>query len=269
MILSEPFIACNECNQLFCLKCFSCGSETKVHKSDHSYTIRKDDFFLFKGSRWIAREEKVFLNLIYSYGVGNWDEISALMNKTPHEVQSHFFKYYFEGILGQRVGLNNNAYVRHFVPHILKTNDLEPPRPEENGYLARSMAGYRFARSDFDVPFDNSAESLFNNLSLNADEDYENDHQMRQIANEVNCAIFRAYNHRLKERNRRYRVIKNHGLLLQRKTLSWLSQYSDIFQNHSSIRRFATFMQISDSTSFDFLMESIKLFIDTKRSLFR
>jgi transcriptional adapter 2-alpha len=266
--LSEPYVSCAECSELFCLSCFSMGSETKVHRSDHSYTIRHDDFPLFPGCDWTAQEEKKILNLVFSLGVGNWDEIGESMKKPADECRSHFHKFYFDGVFGKRLSLTNkNAYVRHIVPYIMKSNTLDPPRGDINHFICKSMAGYRFARSDFDVPYDNSAESILNDIVLDKYETSDKD--MNEVVEEINLAMFRAYNHRLKERHRRFQVVRDHGLILQRKTLAWLSIYSEIFPHHSDLGKMAAFIQISDPTSFDVLMESLKLFFDTKRYLYR
>lgn len=241
--------------------------ETQNHKNYHSYNIRKDDFELFSGCEWTAREEKIFLNAMLKCGVGNWDEISAALQKSPKDCRAHFHAFYFDGVFGKKLGLSSkDAYARHNVPYLLKTNSLEPPRGDENSFVSTSMSGYRFARSEFDVPYDNSAESILNNINVNGDETNEKD---TQIMSELNCALFRAYNHRLRERYRRYRIIKNHGLILQRKTLAWLSKYTELFHRHSDIGKFASFMQICEPMSFDFLMESMMYFFDKKRYLYR
>jgi transcriptional adapter 2-alpha len=253
------------------LSCFSQGSETPKHKSDHSYSIRRDDFTLFPNSNWTAREEKEFLNLMHKFGVGNWDEISAFMTKkSPFECRAHFYKFYFDGVFNSNLGLTNeNAYVRHNVSYLFKANSVDPPRGDLNSFLSKSMAGYRFARSEFDIPYDNSAESILNNITLDVYDIFSKDPQTQKLISELNCALLRAYNHRLQERKRRYRIISQHGLIVQRKTLAWLSKYSEVFQHHSSMTKFSAFMQISDPMSFDFLLESMKHFHDTKRYLYR
>lgn len=267
--MQEPFVSCFECSELFCLKCFSGGSETNRHKNDHSYTIRRDDFTLFEKSGWTAREEKIFLNLMYSLGVGNWDEIGSTMAKPAEECRVHFYQFYFDGVFGRQMSLSNeDAYLPHVVPYLMKNNTLDPPRGDRNHFIYKSMAGYRFSRSDFDVPYDNSAESLLN-TTIDIDELSKVDDETKESICELNFAMFRAYNHRLKERRRRYKVVRDHGLILQRKTLAWLSRYSEVFHHTSDIGKFAAFMQISDPTSFDFLMESLKHFFDTKRQLYR
>lgn len=192
------------------------------------------------------------------------------MKKSSRECRAHFYNFYFDGPFVEQLGLSNqSAYLPHVVPYLMKTNTLEPPRGDLNHFIHNSMAGYRFARSDFDVPFDNSAESLLRNSIIENDDQSESDLETNRIIPELNCAVIRAYNHRLKERKRRYKIVSDHGLILQRKTLAWLSRYSEVFRNSSDIGKFAAFMQISDPTSFDFLMESLKHFLDTKRELYR
>lgn len=155
------------------------------------------------------------------------------------------------------------------MPYLFKANSLDPPRGDINNPITKYMAGYRACRSDFDIPFDHSAESILNSISIDDDGVFENDEDMKELMKELKYAMFRAYNNRLKERKRIYHVVQNHGLIVQRKTLAWLSRYSDVFQHHTKLGRFAAFIQISDPSSFDFLLESMKLFHDTKLSLYK
>lgn len=212
----------------------------------------------------------MFLNLILSYGVGNWEEISSLINKSPEQCRTHFYSFYFDGTFGEQLGLSNeNAYVRHNIPYLMRTSSLEPPRGDDKNFISQSMSGYRFARSEFDIPYDNSAEAILNKIILDDDEAFEIDPEMKKLNSELTCALFRSYNHRLKERKRRYCIMQNHGLILQRKTLAWLSRYSEVFHSHSDFRKFTALMQITDPTSYEFLLESLKLYFDTKRYLYR
>lgn len=264
-------MSCAECFEIFCLSCFAAGSETNVHKSDHNYKIQHDDFKLFQSCNWSASEEKAFLNALLSCGVGNWEDISEeIIGKSPEECRSHFHEFYFSGVLGKQFNPSiENAYVRLNIPFLLKTNSLDPPRGDDKNFISQSMSGYRYALSAFDVPYDSSAESIIKNVISPDDEAYIQDKELRDIVSEMSCAVLRAYNHRLKERNRRYSVVQSHGLILQRKTLAWLSKYSDAFPQPSAMGKFVTFLQISEPTTFDFLMESLKLFSDTKRYLYR
>src|SRR5690349_20333459 len=106
-----------------------------------------------------------------------------------------------------------NAYTRHNVPYLLRTNSLDPPRGDEKNFISQSMSGYRFARSDFDFPYDSSAESILKHVMLSDEIVFEKDKEMNEVISELNCAMLRAYNHRLKERKRRYGVVQRHGLI--------------------------------------------------------
>jgi hypothetical protein len=61
--------------------------------------------------------------------------------------------------------------------------------------------------------------------------------------------------------------------MIHRKTLSWMARNYDIFSNlktkNSTNGRFISFMQLSDGISFDFLVESLKYALDTKKYLQR
>lgn len=88
---------------------------------------------------------------------------------------------------------------RHFywpetIPFIYKSNSIEPPRHNVDMMHTKHMAGYRYARSEFDTPYDVSAESLVSHLHMDKDwgEQYE------AIGNALNCAVLNAYNHRLR-----------------------------------------------------------------------
>lgn len=217
----------------------------------------------------------MFLNAIQYCGVGNWDEISVeLGNKSPEECRNHFHEFYFSGVLGRENNLEeDNACVRYNVPYILQTNSLDPPRDNTRNFILQSMSGYRFARSDFDIPFDHSAESTIINVISYDDGAFEQNEepseQLKYFIEELSCSMLRAYNHRLKERKRIYCNVRKHGLILQRKILAWLSKYSEVFHHPSVTKKFVAFTQISDPTSFDFLMESLKVFSSTKKYLYR
>lgn len=70
---------------------------------------------------------------------------------------------------------------------------LEPPRPTLDSATFKLMAGYHSGRSEFDTPFDNSAETIVSGLSL-----CEWPPADQEIGDTLNCAMFMAYNHRLK-----------------------------------------------------------------------
>lgn len=193
--MHEPFITCAECaSHRSCLKCFSVGAEIASHENTHAYVITHDNVKIFPNSNWSAREERRLLDLLLQCGVGNWNDIStALQTKSPQECREHYLTYYFDGIFSKTLGLTKYPYVRLCVPYLFKTNTIEPPRHNLEMIHSKYMAGYRFARSDFDTPYDISAESIVSDLKIKKDwgEDYED------IGEELNCAMVRAYNNRL------------------------------------------------------------------------
>lgn len=152
--------------------------------------------FTFTSNNWSARDEKKFLNLILSHGYGNWDDIAKLMDgtKTPSECMDHYHKYYFDGLFEKVIGLTKNPYFPENVPYLYKMKSLEPPRPTLDSITFKMMAGYQSARSEFDTPYDNSAESIVSNLVQNNDWM----HVDQDVGNILNCSMFTVYNNRLK-----------------------------------------------------------------------
>lgn len=193
IVLAEPYIKCADCiDEFFCLKCFACGRETQQHRNNHSYVIRHDNICVFPGCNWSAKEEKQFLDLIRLHGYGNWDDIAKLMNtKSAIECCEHYHQYYFGGIFEKIIGLCREPYFPERIPYVYKMKSLEPPRPTLDSATFKLMAGYHSGRSEFDTPFDNSAETMVSNLNL-----YEWPID-QEIGDTLNCAMFMAYSHRL------------------------------------------------------------------------
>lgn len=196
--LNEPFISCAQCSSpehRSCLKCFSCGAETQTHANTHPYVITHDNVKVFPNSNWSAREERHLLELIQQRGFANWDDIALGMTmKSATECRDHYMEYYFDGIFMKTCGLTKHPYAPLRVPYLYKTNTIEPPRHNLDMIHSKYMGGYRFSRSDFDTPYDVSAESLVSHLELAPEwgEDYED------VGNELNAAVFTAFNNRLR-----------------------------------------------------------------------
>lgn len=213
--LEEPYISCAECPQYFCLDCFSCGTENSIHKTTHSYRVlRVDNIRIFQNTDWYAYEEKRLLDLLLVHGYGNWDDIAkAIKTRSPEECRDHYLSCYFGGIFEKTMGLSNDSYQSEIVPYMYKMSSIDPPRYDIDNINFKRMAGYRCARSDFDTPYDTTAETLISNLALmndenellkddeydeneqNGDSNYLNEH--KDVYEELNCAMVNAYNHRL------------------------------------------------------------------------
>lgn len=194
--LIEPYITCAQCpRHLSCLKCFANGAETSTHLSNHNYIITHDNIKLFPNSNWSAREERRLLELIQQHGFGNWNDIArTLQTKDADECERHYLDNYFDGIFMKICGLTKHPYSRLVVPFRYKSNSIDPPRHTMEMINSKLVAGYRFARSDFDTPYDVSAESLVSQLHT----PNEWGDEFREIGEELNAAMFVAYNNRLR-----------------------------------------------------------------------
>lgn len=196
IFLEPPFIDCADCSLLLCLNCFSYGTELENHKSDHSYVIVHDNIQVFPNTNWTAKEEKLLLELIVSFGYGNWHNISkAMKTRSSTECQEHYNLCYFDGIFRKLLGLTNEVYRPIRTPFLFKLNTIDPPRTD-NSEVAKNMAGYRAARGEFDIPYDKSAESILTDLDGCFYGDWSE--EIVHVAKTLQCAILIAYNRRLR-----------------------------------------------------------------------
>ena len=75
MLLHEPYVQCQGCgckeaNVLICTACFSKGREFGSHRSNHDFSVVKNNFSLFTGSGggWTANEVLLLLNGVLKFG---------------------------------------------------------------------------------------------------------------------------------------------------------------------------------------------------------
>ncbi|XP_055375327.1 transcriptional adapter 2A isoform X2 [Condylostylus longicornis] len=264
--LQLPYIKCAECPSFLCVKCFAKGKETLIHNNSHNYIVVHESLELFPNSNWTIADERKLLECLETWGYGNWEDIaSAMANKfSKEECAQHYHKYYFDGIFEKRLGLTNQYYFPERIPYFYKMVSVDPPRCETvDSFHFNNMDGYRCARSDFDIPYDKSAETLINeintndiNISDNKDDDDEN-YEMKIISKaeeNLKIGVVQAYNNRIKERKRRYRIMQEHGLLVPNKTQSWLSKYNEAIKMH--------FNPLSNK------FESLQYYIELKKYLY-
>lgn len=259
-----------------CLLCFSNGAENSIHKNTHSYIIRDDKINVFTTTTttWTAYEEKLLLDLILKHGFANWDDISKDMHtKNSIECKEHYFNNYFGGIFEKTLGLTLNTYDRDIVPHLYKLKSIVPPRYDLDNCNFKKISGYRCARGDFDNPYDPSAESIFNIDSLGENCRSENLIES-QLIDELKCAVFKVYNNRLIERQRRYKIMKKYGLLMTGKAFSWMSKHAEALGGNNNGRfggagKFVALMQLVPAITFDIIVEGIQHAYDLKQIYFR
>lgn len=197
------------------------------------------------------------MDFLSIFRYGNWNAVSnELPKKTLKEIKEHYDKFYLDTnaseLFPKFKETLTSVFPEPIVPYRLKINNSEePPRfqPNTTGYSA--MAGYNAARSDFECEYDGSAEDLLSNLKPidESDPHYE-------LLTKMQCAIIQAYNRRLRERQRWKFILRQHGLILPRKCISWLSRY-DITITKSVYMKLVRFMQLCEPEQFDFLMEGL------------
>ncbi|XP_059990124.1 transcriptional adapter 2-alpha isoform X5 [Lagenorhynchus albirostris] len=212
--LMEPYIKCAECGPppfFLCLQCFTRGFEYKKHQSDHTYEIMTSDFPVLDPS-WTAQEEMALLEAVMDCGFGNWQDVANQMcTKTKEECEKHYMKHFINNPLFASTLLNlkqaEEAKTADTAIPFHSTDD--PPRPTFDSLLSRDMAGYMPARADFIEEFDNYAEWDLRDIDFVEDDS--------DILHALKMAVVDIYHSRLKERQRRKKIIRDHGLINLRK----------------------------------------------------
>uniref|UniRef100_A0A667YB46 Transcriptional adapter n=1 Tax=Myripristis murdjan TaxID=586833 RepID=A0A667YB46_9TELE len=235
--LTEPYIKCAECGPspfLLCLQCFTRGFEYKKHQNDHKYEIMTSDFPVLEPG-WTAQEEMALLEAVMDCGFGNWQDVAYQMRtKSKEECESHYMKNFINNPLFSSTLLSlrqaeESRTADSAIP--FKPTD-DPPRPTFDSVLSRDMAGYMPARADFMEEFDNYAEWDLKDIDF-VDDDSD-------VLHALKVAVVDIYHSRLKERQRRKKIIRDHGLINLRKFQMLERCYPKEVQDlHDVMRRFA------------------------------
>lgn len=244
-----------KCDLNICLACFCNGSEFLNHKSDHDYKILDTKFVLFEPSDWTAEEELTLLDAILNYG--NWNLVAQeFPNRTADEVEDHYEYFYL-----RKKGHPNLPHMAWgdsalcppiIVPYRFSLLDSdEPPRYLSNTIGYKSLAGYNPARSEFENEYNKNAEDILANL-----ETIDEDDPKYALLTKLQCALVGTYNRKLKERQRWKNILSHHGLLLLRKTISWLHRY-DLTVEKNVYEKLIRFMQFCEPLKFDMLIEGL------------
>ncbi|XP_015173769.1 PREDICTED: transcriptional adapter 2-alpha-like isoform X1 [Polistes dominula] len=259
--LKEPYVRCAVCTNVeLCPSCFSKGCEIGDHKNDHDYVITKNEFELINGSGWTAKQELELLSVIQECGFGNWIDVSKrIEGKTMEECKAHYLEHFIDNQslpgLPKIKETKASLFASEPIPYLFKLHDLEePPRFASDSLNCRMLAGYNPARSDFEVNFDNHAEHIVSQLNYN--EFDTDDEKINKLGQSLQVAIVQAYNNRLRERKRRWKIIRNHGLISIRRTISWLQRY-EFTITRAIAERLLIFMQLTGGMDFDYFMEGL------------
>lgn len=267
--LTPPYIFCVECELNICSACFANGVEFLNHKNDHSYRVLHFDFVLFENCDWTAKEELTLLESLLQYA--NWNTVTKhLPGRTVKEVKEHYDYMYLQRHgspqLPEMPKIEASEYPFPIVPYRFRLNVDDPPRYTYNSVGYHSVAGYNAARSDFELEYDNNAEDLITNLNAELFDEEDLDYQ---IVTDLQCAIVRSYNRRLKERQRRKLIIRRHGLILLRKTMAALHRY-DMTITRPVYERLLGFMQFyKNGMDFDYILEGLHRAGELKMQILR
>ncbi|XP_029628998.1 transcriptional adapter 2-alpha isoform X2 [Salmo trutta] len=241
--------------------CFTRGFEFKKHESDHKYEIMTSDFPVLEPG-WTAQEEMALLEAVMDCGFGNWQDVAYQMRtKSKEECEAHYMKNFINNPLFSSTLLNlrqiEEARTADTAIPFKPTDD--PPRPTFDSLLSRDMAGYMPARADFMEEFDNYAEWDLKDIDF-VDDDSD-------ILHALKIAVVDIYHSRLKERGRRKKIIRDHGLINLRKFQILERRYPKEVQDlYDAMRRFA---RVVGPIEHDKFIESHALEFELRREIGR
>ncbi|XP_031651666.1 transcriptional adapter 2-alpha isoform X4 [Oncorhynchus kisutch] len=184
---------------------------------------------------WTAQEEMAVLEAVMDCGFGNWQDVAYQMRtKSKEECEAHYMKNFINNPLFSSTLLNlrqiEEARTADTAIPFKPTDD--PPRPTFDSLLSRDMAGYMPARADFMEEFDNYAEWDLKDIDF-VDDDSDLLHALK-------IAVVDIYHSRLRERGRRKKIIRDHGLINLRKFQILEHRYPKEVQDlYDAMRRFA------------------------------
>ena len=223
-VSGQTFIKCAVCDDFdLCVDCFSVGAELKPHKNDHSYRVMDNLDYKVLTDDWAADEELLLLEGIDLFGLGNWADVAIHVGtKSKQKCEQHFFDVYINGDWSDGRSIARHAHPSaHASSTVAEDGATEaPPAPKSQD--GRSMKRpkvaeadakqstsnaieYNARRGDFDIEYENDAETILADLSFDEDDSKEE--------TELKVRIVELYNRKLDERARRKKFILERNLL--------------------------------------------------------
>ncbi|KAG2465455.1 TAD2B protein, partial [Polypterus senegalus] len=209
-------LRCTECQDIeLCPECFSAGAEIGGHRRGHGYQLVDGGRFTLWGPEaeggWTSREEQLLLDAIEQYGFGNWEDMAAHVgpSRTPQEVMDHYVNMYIHGNLGKACIPDSipNRVTDHTCPSggPLSPSLTTPLPPLDISVAEQQQLGYMPLRDDYEIEYDQDAETLISGLSVNYDDD--------DVEIEMKRAHVDMYVRKLKERQRRKTIARDYNLV--------------------------------------------------------
>ncbi|KAK2083766.1 Transcriptional adapter 2-beta [Saguinus oedipus] len=123
-------------------------------------------------------EEQLLLDAIEQFGFGNWEDMAAHVgaSMTPQEMMEHYVSMYIHGNLGKACIPDTipNRVTDHTCPSGGPLSpSLTTPLPPLDISVAeqQQQLGYMPLRDDYEIEYDQDAETLISGLSVNYDDD--------------------------------------------------------------------------------------------------
>ncbi|XP_015200519.1 transcriptional adapter 2-beta [Lepisosteus oculatus] len=209
-------LRCTECQDIeLCPECFSAGAEIGNHRRWHGYQQVDGGRFTLWGPEaeggWTSREEQSLLDAIEQYGFGNWEDMAAHVgaSRTPQEVMEHYVTMYIHGNLGKACIPDSipNRVTDHTCPSggPLSPSLTTPLPPLDITVAEQQQLGYMPLRDDYEIEYDQDAETLISGLSVNYDDD--------DVEIEMKRAHVDMYVRKLRERQRRKTIARDYNLV--------------------------------------------------------
>uniref|UniRef100_UPI00358F3FC5 transcriptional adapter 2-alpha isoform X2 n=1 Tax=Myxine glutinosa TaxID=7769 RepID=UPI00358F3FC5 len=234
--LVEPFVRCVQCNPPLLL-CLQTTSFPLLHPA------------------WRASEELALLDSLLDCGYGNWHDVAMhVRGKTQEECEEHHTFHYSVPPLGK--DLRRSPVLLSSSKAIPFTSSEDPPRPAADSPLCWELAGYMAPRSDFAEEYDQCAEWDLRDLEFSDDES--------DIFYQLKLAVVDIYLSRVRERQRRKRIIRKLGLINLRR-----------FQGHlgigaqSLLQALRPFCRLLRSLKLDKILQSFALELELRQEVKR
>uniref|UniRef100_A0A803VTB2 Transcriptional adapter n=1 Tax=Ficedula albicollis TaxID=59894 RepID=A0A803VTB2_FICAL len=259
--LTEPYVKCAECGPppfltslpflrhhhrpLLCTQTISCPK----------LSFPTGEFFL-KTPTFLCCSHEAF-----SSPRSRQDVANQMCTKSKEECEKHYMKHFINNPLfaSTLLNLKQAEEAQHHETAIPFQSADDPPRPTFDSLLSRDMAGYMPARADFVEEFDNYAEWDLRDIDFVEDDS--------DILHALKIAVVDIYHSRLKERQRRKKIIRDHGLINLRKFQILERRYpKEVQELYEGMRRFA---RILGPLEHDKFIESHALEFELRREIKR
>ncbi|KAG7262541.1 hypothetical protein CRUP_011551 [Coryphaenoides rupestris] len=203
--VTDVRLRCTDCADIeLCPECFSAGAELGSHRKWHGYQQVDGGRFSLWGAAaeggWTGREEKALLDAIEQR---TWPPHMGA-SRTPQEVMEHYVTMYIHGNLGKACIPDSipNRVTDHTCP---AGGPLSPSLTTPLPPLDVSSWATCRLRDDYEVEFDQEAETLISGLAVNYDDE--------DVDIEMKRAHVDMYVRKLRERQRRKNVARDYGLV--------------------------------------------------------